>query len=75
MEYDLVLEKLDDLQEGLRSARIKVDAWMDINEACDYTNVSDSTFRRAVRKGELKVSKKTGKLLFRKSSIDRWLNG
>ncbi len=75
MEYDLLLEKLDDLQEGLRSARNKVDAWMDINEACDYTNVSDSTIRRAVRKGELKVSKKTGKLLFRKSSIDSWLNG
>jgi excisionase family DNA binding protein len=46
---------------------------MDIKEACKYASVSDSTLRRAVAKGELKVSKATGKLLFKIDWVDRWL--
>ena len=48
--------------------------WMDINQASKYTNVSASTLRRNVKKGSLKASKITGKLLFKQESLERWLN-
>ena len=48
---------------------------MDIKEACKYASVSDSTLRRAVRKGTLKVSKRTGKLLFKREWLNKWLVG
>ena len=49
--------------------------WMDIKEVSALTSVSTSTIRRAVRKGVLKASTSTGKLLFKVSDVDRWLNG
>ena len=48
--------------------------WMDIKEVSEFTSVSASTIRRAVRKGVLKASTSTGKLLFKVSDVDRWLN-
>ena len=47
--------------------------WMNINEICNYTSVSESTIRRAVRRGKLKASTSTGRLLFKKSNVDKWL--
>ena len=47
--------------------------WMNINEICNYTSVSESTIRRAVRRGTLKASTSTGRLLFKKSNVDKWL--
>ena len=49
--------------------------WLTIKEVCQYSSVSESTVRRAIRKGVLKASNSTGKLLFKVSSVDRWLNG
>ena len=49
--------------------------WLTIKEVCQYSSVSESTVRRAIRKGALKASNSTGKLLFKVSSVDRWLNG
>tara|TARA_B100000315_G_C14319266_1_gene470025 strand:- start:36 stop:254 length:219 start_codon:yes stop_codon:yes gene_type:complete len=51
------------------------DRWLCIRDVCEYASVSESTIRRAVRKGSLKASHSTGKLLFKISSVDRWLNG
>tara|TARA_Y100001958_G_scaffold156515_1_gene149373 strand:+ start:957 stop:1175 length:219 start_codon:yes stop_codon:yes gene_type:complete len=49
--------------------------WLTIKEVCQYSSVSESTVRRAIRKGTLKASNSTGKLLFKVSSVERWLNG
>ena len=48
--------------------------WLTIKEVCQYSSLSESTVRRAIRKGTLKASNSTGKLLFKVSSVDRWLN-
>ena len=45
--------------------------WLTIKEVCQYSSVSESTVRRAIRKGTLKASNSTGKLLFKVSSVDR----
>ena len=49
--------------------------YLDINKVSDFTSLSVSTIRRAVQKGELKCSRKLGKLLFQESDVRRWLNG
>ena len=47
--------------------------WLTIREVAEYTSVSESTIRRAIKKGVLKSSNKTGRLLFKVSDVDRWL--
>ena len=72
MEY-LLLEKLDEINSIL-TGRTN-DKWLKIDEVCRCSSISDSTIRRAVRRGTLKASTSTGRLLFKVSSVDRWLNG
>ena len=48
--------------------------YLDINQVSNMTCLSVSTIRRAVQKGELKCSRKLGKLLFEERNIRRWLN-
>ena len=47
--------------------------FLDINQVAHLTSLSQSTIRRAIRRGELKCSKKLGKLLFKVEWIDKWL--
>ena len=68
-----VLERLDRIEkkiDGNLSNR-----YFDIIEASSYTSLSVSTLRRYILKGELKCSRKLGKILFKESDIDRWLKG
>ena len=72
MEYQMK-DILDELKSIVQKKSSNI--WMDIGDAVDYTKLSESTIRRAVAKGELKVSKTTGKLLFQIKWIDKWLVG
>ena len=49
--------------------------WLTLKEVSDYASVSESIIRRAIVKGNLKSLKVTGRLLFKVSSVDMWLNG
>ena len=73
MEYKIVelLKEIKSMIQGKKSE----DGWMDIKKTSDYTAVSRSTIRRAVQNGSLKASKTTGKLLFKVSDVEKWLNG
>ena len=55
--------------------RDRPDEWLNISQAAQYAKLSEQTIRRYARLGALRVSKKTGRLLFQKSNLDRWLNG
>ena len=72
MNYQMK-DVLDELRNIVQKKSSNI--WMDIGDAVDYTKLSESTIRRAVAKGELKVSKTTGKLLFQIKWIDKWLVG
>jgi len=61
------------LKEIMSQLPIKADNWMDIETASEYAAVSPQTIRRAFKRDELRVSVKTGKRLFKKADIDRWL--
>ena len=47
--------------------------WFNMNDICQYTGLSKSTIHRAIYKGELKVSRSTGKNLFKKDWVDSFL--
>ena len=67
-----ILEILEEINSKLSNP---TDEWMDMNTASEYSSVSKQTIRRAFRKAKLKVSDKTGKRLFKKADIDKWLRG
>ncbi len=68
-----IIELLKEIK-GLIQDKVS-DRWLSIRDVCKYTSVSESTVRRAVKRGTLKASHSTGKLLFKVSDVDRWLNG
>ena len=48
--------------------------YLNIRNVSEMTSLSLSTIRRSVAKGELKCSRRFGKLLFLESDVRRWLN-
>jgi excisionase family DNA binding protein len=67
-----VIELLNDIKVLMNDKM--VDRWINIHEVSTYASVSNSTIRRAVKRGSLKASQSTGKLLFKLSNVDNWLN-
>ena len=72
-DIDPIMERLDNIEKKLDSKHIN--RFLSINQVCDLTSLSQSTIRRAVNKGELKCSKRCGKLLFHEKAVRRWLGG
>ena len=67
----MILKKINKIQDHL--LKNNHNKWMSMKDAVKYTRLSDSTIRQAIKKGCLMVSRKTGKNLFLKSWIDKWL--
>ena len=68
------------IREQLERIEKKLDGnfsnkFLSINQVSALVSLSPSTIRRAVAKGELKCSRRLGKLLFLESDIRKWLNG
>ena len=72
MEFQII-DKLDEIKSLLKEK--SGNRWIGINDVCRYTSLSASTIRRAVAKGELKCSKRCGKLLFYEKAVRKWLGG
>ena len=68
-----VNEILDEILDTIK--KDKPDEWLTIRQVVNYTKLSEPTIRRYIRSGSIKVSKETGRLLFKKSYVDKWLNG
>ena len=80
MELKMITTELIPIREQLERIEKKLDGnfknqFLSINEVSKLTSLSSSTIRRAVAKGELKCSKRLGKLLFQEYDIRRWING
>lgn len=71
-DYEII-EQLEQIKQTIKGN--VSDRWLNVREVCKHTGLSNSTIGRAVKKGTLKVSNKTGKRLFRISWVDRWLEG
>lgn len=68
-----VIEELNDIKRIIEGKT--GNQWLNIDEACKYSSLSRSTLLRYIKRGELKASHRTGRLLFKLNDIDRWLNG
>ena len=68
-----IIERLDNIQKQLDGKY--TNKYLSIIQVSDLTTLSQSTIRRSVAKGELKCSRKLGKLLFLESDVRKWLNG
>ena len=66
-----ILEQLDSIEKKVDGKYSR--KFLDINQAAHMTSLSPQTLRRAIRRGELKCSRKLGKLLFKVEWIDKWL--
>ena len=76
----MITTELIPIREQLERIEKKLDGsfknqFLSINEVSKLTSLSPSTIRRAVAKGELKCSKRLGKLLFLESDMRKWING
>ena len=72
-EIATIIERLDNIQKKLDSKQ--TNKYLSIIQVADLTSLSTSTIRRSVAKGELKCSRKLGKLLFQESNVRQWING
>ena len=80
MELKMITTELIPISEQLKRIEKKLDGnfknkFLSINQVSKLTSLSASTIRRAISKGQLKCSRRLGKLLFLESDISRWLNG
>ena len=73
MDYR-VMELLQEIKTMIMGNQVQ-DKWMDINKASKYCDVSCATLRRNVKANKLIASQETGKMLFKKSHLEEWLNG
>ena len=76
----MITTELIPIREQLERIEKKLDGnfknqFLSINEVSKLTSLSPSTIRRAIAKGQLKCSKRLGKLLFLESDIRKWING
>ena len=76
----MISTELIPIREQLERIEKKLDGnfknqFLSINEVSKLTSLSPSTIRRAIAKGQLKCSKRLGKLLFLESDIRKWING
>ena len=67
-----IKDQLDRIERKIGTK--KLIRYLNINDVSEMTSLSLSTIRRSVAKGELKCSRKLGKLLFIESDVRRWLN-
>ena len=68
-----IREQLDRIEKKL-DGNFK-DQFVSINQVSKLTSLSTSTIRRGIKKGQLKCSKRLGKLLFLESDVRKWLYG
>ena len=76
----MITTELIPIREQLERIEKKLDGsfknqFLSINEVSKLTSLSPSTIRRATTKGQLKCSKRLGKLLFLESDVRKWING
>jgi len=68
-----ILEKLESIERKI-DGKI-VDRWITTQDVSQFTGLSISTIRRAILKGHLRCSRNTGKLLFKLSWVNNWIEG
>jgi len=69
-----LIERLDKIESLIKKTTTDKSKLMTLKDVADYSTMSQVSVRRAIQKGILKPFKDTGKKLFKKDDVDRWLN-
>ena len=78
MNFDLltpILKRLDDLEFLIKQQKNQTNKLMSLKNVVEYSHLSESTIRRAIKRGKLKPFKDQGKRIFQLKDVNRWLNG
>lgn len=70
--YIRILEELKELKELVQ--KNTPNQILTIRELVEYSRLSQSTIRRSIAKGSLKVIRRGGKFLFQINDVEKWLN-
>ena len=71
--YNKILDELNEIKSLISQNTIR--KYLDMRQLIEFTSLSGSTIRRAIRSGRLKASRRgTGKLLFNINNVKKWLN-
>ena len=68
-----IKEQLDRIEKKLNGNY--ENRYLSINQVSSLVSLSCSTIRRAVTLGNLKCSRRSGKLLFQEKDVRNWING
>ena len=68
-----IIERLDRIEKKIDGTY--KNRYLSVKDVQFLTTCSISKIRRAIAMGELKCSKRLGKLLFTESSVRRWVDG
>ena len=71
--YHNLVERLDRIEKKMDNRVLK--NWLSITDVTQATGYSKSTINRAIKTGELKSVKNSGKRMFRKEWVDKWISG
>ena len=76
----MLTTELIPIREQLERIEKKLDGnwknyFLSINKVSKIVSLSPSTIRRAVARGELKCSRNIGKMLFKESEVQKWIEG
>ena len=69
----VIIERLDRIEKKIDGTY--KNRYLSVKDVQYLTTCSISKIRRAIAMGELKCSKRLGKLLFTESSVRRWVDG
>ena len=72
MNNNRLIETLDKIEKHISEANRE--KWLNINGVKEYTSLSIPKIRKSAALGELKSSKKAGRLLFKIIWVEKWLN-
>ena len=71
--YHNLVEQLNRIESKIDTRVLK--NWLSINDVIQSAGYSKSTINRAIKMGELKSVKNSGKRMFRKEWVDKWISG
>jgi len=72
VEEATILSRLDRIEIYLKELTHPGE-WMDLTQAARYSSLSRSSILRAIRAGHLKCSRVTGKILVKRTMLDRFI--
>lgn len=67
-----ILAELNEIKNLVKGFQIK--KYLTVRELENYCGLSQSTIRREIQLGRLKVARRRGKLLFSKDNVETWLS-